>query len=49
MFCLGKYDARTRSMILMISKYLDIRPSLVDMMEESAVKFLTEAIVPKTE
>lgn len=45
----GKYDARTRAMILGVAKYLSIRSPLVEMMEESAVKYLTETIVPKTE
>lgn len=36
-------------MILVVAKSLDIRSSLVEMMEESAVKYLTETIVPKTE
>jgi hypothetical protein len=48
-FSLGKYDARTRAMILGVARYLYIRSSLVEMMEESAVKFLTETTVPKTE
>lgn len=46
----GKYDARTRALILGVSKSLDILSSLVEMMEESAVKFLTEeCVTPKTE
>jgi hypothetical protein len=49
LYCVGKYDARTRAMILGVAKFLSIRSSLVEMMEESAVKFLTETIVPKTE
>lgn len=36
-------------MILQVANILTIRCSLVEMMEESAVKYLTEAIVPKTE
>ena len=45
----GKYDSRTRAMILEMSKSLDIHWSLVEMMEESAVEFLIETKADKSE
>lgn len=50
LFILGNYDARTRALILRISHFLQIRPlSLIEMMEESAVKFLLEEKPQKAE